>query len=73
MTPDEKEWLHRLAEHMTRLREEKNLTKLRLANRCEMDHSKISRIENHQANLTVTTLYRISKGLDVSPQEMLNF
>lgn len=39
----------------------------------EIDTTNISRIESGRTNPTIFTLYRISKALDVSLIELLNF
>lgn len=53
----------------------KGLTQVDLVGKIdgEIDTTNISRIESGRTNPTIFTLYRISKALDVSLIELLNF
>ncbi|SFN09641.1 Helix-turn-helix [Paenimyroides ummariense] len=57
------------------LRISKGLTQVDLVGKIEgeIDTTNISRIESGRTNPTIFTLYRISKALDVSLIELLNF
>jgi transcriptional regulator with XRE-family HTH domain len=55
------------------LREEKQLSLRQLAQNCEIDYSDISKIEKGLRNIQMSTILELSKGLNVSPQELFNF
>lgn len=55
------------------LREEKGLSLRDLAARCELDFSKIGKIESGQTNLKLSSIFELAKGLDVEPKELLDF
>lgn len=64
--------LGQFAEHLSMLRKKKGLSLRELAARCNVDFSKIGKIEKKKSNLTVTTLIELAEGLDVHPKELLN-
>jgi transcriptional regulator with XRE-family HTH domain len=65
--------LRKVAANLTKIRESKGLSIRELATRCDVDHSKISKIENNKANLMVTTLIELAEGLAVHPKKLLEF
>jgi len=58
-----------------KLRAEKNLSQIDLAAKMEgsIDITNISRIENGRTNPTLFTLYRLSKALEISISELVDF
>jgi transcriptional regulator with XRE-family HTH domain len=60
-------------ENLRKLRETRNLTLRQVATNCNIDNSKISKIEQGQINITLTTLLELAKGLNIDPKELLNF
>ncbi|WP_294273611.1 helix-turn-helix transcriptional regulator [uncultured Chryseobacterium sp.] len=44
-----------------------------LAQKCDVDHSKISKIEKGEVDLRISTIQELAKGLDVHPQELFDF
>jgi len=54
------------------LRMMKKLTQDKLATESDIEKAMISRIESGQTNLTVRTLYKISKALDVPITEIFS-
>jgi len=63
--------LKKLGAHIKRLRETKNLSLRELSYECDIDNSKISKIEKGQINITFTTILQLSKALEVIPSELL--
>lgn len=61
-----------IGDRLARIRKEKGLSQRELSYRCDVDYSKISKIEIGKANLYVTTLIELAKGLDVHPKELLD-
>lgn len=55
------------------LREEKQLSLRQLAQNCEIDYSDIGKIEKGLRNIQMSTILELSKGLDITPQELFNF
>ena len=50
-----------------------NLSYRQLAQRCDIDHSNISKIEKGEINITLSTILELSKGLKINPKELFNF
>ena len=63
--------LKKLGANIKRLRESKNLSLRELSYECDIDNSKISKIEKGQVNVTVTTILQLAKALAVHPTELL--
>jgi len=54
------------------LRIEKKISQEKLAEYCELDRTYISLLERGLRQPTLTTLFRISKALDLKPSEMVS-
>lgn len=67
--------LKSVGKRVQEIRISKGLTQVDLVGKIdgEIDTTNISRIESGRTNPTIFTLYRISKALDVSLIELLNF
>lgn len=63
--------LKKLGANIKRLREGKNLSLRELSYACDIDNSKISKIEKGQVNITFTTILQLAKALEISPSELL--
>jgi transcriptional regulator with XRE-family HTH domain len=59
--------------HLKQIREAKGLSLRGLSSRCDLDSSKISRMENGKTNLQLTSIFELAKGLGVEPKELLDF
>ena len=59
--------------HLRLIRQEKQLRQKTVAKLCDMDSGSYSNIENGKRNITVLTLFKISKVLKVSMTELMNF
>ncbi|WP_300438285.1 helix-turn-helix transcriptional regulator [Christiangramia sp.] len=55
------------------IRTSKNLTYRKLAQRCDIDYSHISKIEKGERNIQLSTVLELSKGLEVYPKELFDF
>jgi transcriptional regulator with XRE-family HTH domain len=74
MKPRDKKLLLKFREKLIQIRTAKGLSQRALSNLCEVDHSKISKLETVDAtNLNLTTLFELAKGLGVHPKELINF
>ena len=67
------EFLKNLGENIAAIRKEKGLSQIQLADEMDMERSNLRRIEAGRTNLTVATLYRISKALNIRPEELFRF
>ena len=68
-----KEQLKQFGERLASLRKEKNLSYRKLAQVCDIDFSDIKKYEKGEINLTFASLVELSKGLDVSLKDLMDF
>lgn len=68
----DKKRLKKFGIHLKKLRLERGLSIRDLAARCDVDHGKISKLENNKANLTLTTLIELAEGLDLKPKDLID-
>jgi transcriptional regulator with XRE-family HTH domain len=64
-------FLTALGARIREVRKEKGITQTKLAETCEIEKANMSRIESGQTNVTVLTLWKISKALDTPVAELL--
>ena len=62
-----------LGKNIARIRKERGLSQIDMANEMEMDRSNLRRIEAGRTNPTTVTLHRISKVLSVNFEELFDF
>ena len=65
--------LKKFGDHVRGLREKKGLSLRELSYACNIDNSKISKIERGMINITMLTLLDLAKALDVEAMELLGF
>jgi transcriptional regulator with XRE-family HTH domain len=63
--------LKKLGANIKRLRQAKQLSLRQLSYACDIDNSKISKIEKGQVNITFTTILQLANALEVAPHELL--
>jgi transcriptional regulator with XRE-family HTH domain len=63
--------LHSFGQRLNQLREERNISIPDLAARTGLDARHIGRIEAGEINILVSTVFKLAKGLGVSPGELL--
>jgi transcriptional regulator with XRE-family HTH domain len=74
MKPRDKKRLAKFRQNLTRLREARGLSQRQLSYLCDVDHAKISKLENTDtANLNLTTLFELARGLGVHPKELIDY
>lgn len=74
MKPKDKKRLQKFRAYLVRLRQEKGLSQRGLSYLCDVDYSKISKLENDEnTNLNLTTLFELAKGLGVHPKELIDY
>ncbi|WP_338360160.1 helix-turn-helix transcriptional regulator [Yeosuana marina] len=66
-------FLEAFGKNLKKLRIEKNLSCRKMAQLCEVDYSDISKIERAKINIQLTTVYELSKALEVEPSKLFNF
>jgi transcriptional regulator with XRE-family HTH domain len=66
-------FLMMLGKNIARLRKEKGISQVQMANEMEMDRSNLRRIEAGRTNPTTITLHRISRVLDIQFEELFDF
>lgn len=67
-----KKYLQILGAHIKHLREAKGLSLRQLSYACNIDNSKIAKIEKGQINITFTTLMQLANALEMLPSELVN-
>lgn len=67
----DKEALKKFGQNLRKLRDCKNLSLRDVSTNCNIDNSKISKIEQGHINITLTTLLELARGLKVDPSELL--
>jgi transcriptional regulator with XRE-family HTH domain len=65
--------LTRFGKHVKRLRENSGLSLREVSYRCNLDNSKISKIEQGKINITLSTVFELSLGLGVPANQLLDF
>ena len=68
----DKNRLKKFGAHLKEIRQSKGLSVRELASQCDVDFSKISKMENNNGNITLTTLFELAEGLGVHPKELLD-
>lgn len=56
-----------------KFRKKMGLSYRELAQKCDVDHSNISKIEKGEVDLRISTIQELARGLEVHPQELFNF
>jgi transcriptional regulator with XRE-family HTH domain len=70
----DKKRLQQFRENLARIRKEKGLSQRGLSYLCDVDHTKISKLENDPTtNLNLTTLFELAKGLGVHPKTLIDY
>jgi transcriptional regulator with XRE-family HTH domain len=63
----------KLGARLQQLRESQKLALRELSYRCNLDHSKIGKIEKGRMNITLNTLFELSDALQVHPRDLFEF
>lgn len=70
---DDKAFQKKLGQVIRSFREEKGVTQQELGYRCDFEKTAISRIEAGNVNITVKTLRKIARALDVPMGDLIAF
>lgn len=68
---EEKEYLRIIGENITKFRKAKGLTSKELGYRCDMEKQNLIPIEKGRINVTVSTLVRIARALEIELRELI--
>lgn len=72
--PRDKKRLAKFRENLARIRVEKGLSQRGLSYLCDVDHTKISKLENDpNTNLNLTTLFELARCLNVHPKDLIDY
>jgi transcriptional regulator with XRE-family HTH domain len=72
MTPDKKDMLKKkFGATIRRLRKDQRLSLRQVAAACQLDNSKIAKIEDGKFNVALSTIIELSRGLGVTPSSLL--
>jgi transcriptional regulator with XRE-family HTH domain len=63
----------RLGKHVQKIRSDRDMSLLDVSYNCDLDDSRISKIEQGKVNITIGTLYELAKGLEIEPTKLLEF
>lgn len=70
---DQQKFLKSLGKHIDKMRKKQDLSFQELALRCEIEKSNLVKLTSQGSNITIASLYKIAKGLDVPVHELLKF
>lgn len=70
---NDKKALKKFGQRLAELRKQKNLSLRDMASACDIDNSKIAKIEKGMINITFTTILELSRGLEVHPQQLFDY
>jgi transcriptional regulator with XRE-family HTH domain len=62
-----------LGKQIEKLRTLQKLSLRQLAQRCDLDHSDIAKYEKGEINIKLTTIYELTKGLQLKPKDVFDF
>lgn len=67
----EEEYLKLIGENIKRIRKSNKLTIVRLGYLCDIEKSNLIPIEKGKINITMKTLIKIARALEVEPKQLL--
>jgi transcriptional regulator with XRE-family HTH domain len=68
-----KKALKEFGKNLKRIREKKDFTMRELSHYCDIDYSKIGKIEKGQINITLDTIMELARGLEIHPKKLFDF
>lgn len=63
----------KFGKQVEKFRIEQNLSYRQLAQRCDIDHSNISKIEKGEINIQLSTILQFCNGLNIQPRSLFDF
>lgn len=62
----------KIGKNIKKIREGKEMSLLDVSYNCDLDDSRISKIEQGTVNITIGTLFELAKGLETDPKKLLD-
>ena len=69
----DKKALKKFGEHLSHLRKQKKMSLRELSYACNVDNSKISKIEKGKINITFNTILQLAEALEVKVSDLMDF
>ncbi|MDN5212576.1 helix-turn-helix transcriptional regulator [Fulvivirgaceae bacterium BMA12] len=69
----QRDFLKAVGRNIDQIRKEKGLSFQEMADRCNLEKSSLVRLAGQGTNITMATLYKIAKGLQVPVREIFEF
>lgn len=63
----------KFGKHLQKVRTTKGMTLADVEAGCALEASRISKIEQGYFNISLSTLFELAKGLEVTPNELISF
>lgn len=73
ISANDKKALRRFGQRLADIRKQKKLSQREVSYGCNIDYSKIAKIEKGQINITFKTILELSRGLEVHPRELFDY
>lgn len=70
---EQQDLLRKIGARIVKIRRDRNLTQVDLGHKFDSDKQTVQRLEAGGTNATVLTLHKISKALNVSLKDLLDF
>jgi transcriptional regulator with XRE-family HTH domain len=61
------------AKKLKEIRKKQKLSLRRLAQKCDIDYSDISKYETGKVNLTLLTVFELATALEIAPKDLFDF
>jgi transcriptional regulator with XRE-family HTH domain len=68
---EQEKFLKAVGRNVDKKRKEQKLSFAELALRCDMEKSNLVKLTSHGKNITLVSLFKIAKGLDIQVYELL--
>jgi len=63
----------KFGKNLQAIRLEKDMSLLDVSYNCDLDDSRINKIEHGKVNITIGTLFELAKGLGIEPSKLIEF
>jgi len=67
------QFIKAFGKHLKQIRDKQKISQRKLGEKANIDFNQIGRIERGQQNTTLSTIYVLSKALEVTPEYLLKF
>ena len=70
---NDKKALRKFGQHLAEIRKDKGLSLRQMSSACDIDNSKIAKIEKGLINITFTTIVELSLGLEIPLKKLFDY